>query len=71
MIFDGQNAIHNTVRLLHQRLDEVIGRQERTLSQLTLIQSGGGGAAGGGHHIQVCVYKWFVTYMAELFCSFH
>lgn len=40
-IFDGQNAIHMTVRDLHRRLDEVIGRQERTLSQIAYMSQGG------------------------------
>ena len=30
-----------TVRDLHRRLDEVIGRQERTLSQISVMSQGG------------------------------
>ena len=59
MIFDGQNAIHNTMRILHQRLDEIVGRQERTLSQITMIQTG---AAGGGQaQPHVCTYNVFIS----------
>ena len=43
MIFDGQNAIHQVMRSLLVKLDEVIGRQERELSMLTLINQQGPG----------------------------
>ena len=29
--------IHTSIRSIHQRIDEIVGRQERTLSQLTLM----------------------------------
>lgn len=48
-IFDGQNAIHMTVRDLHRRLDEVIGRQERTLSQIAVMSQGGMPPVQQGH----------------------
>ena len=41
MIFEGQNSIHDTVRHIHRKLDEVIGRQEQTLSQVSSIVRGG------------------------------
>ncbi|XP_046683141.1 LOW QUALITY PROTEIN: protein ERGIC-53 [Homalodisca vitripennis] len=39
-IFAGQSQVFEQVRVLSQKLDEVIGRQERTLSLLSNIQSG-------------------------------
>ncbi|KAF0301028.1 Protein ERGIC-53 [Amphibalanus amphitrite] len=42
-IFDGQSQIYETVRELHRKMDEIVGRQERTLSLLSQ-QSGGGQA---------------------------
>lgn len=48
MIFDGQNEIHRLVRGLLVKLDEVIGRQERELSMLTLINQG---TAGQGNQV--------------------
>jgi len=37
-IFQGQSDIKNTVQLLHEKLNELIGRQERTLSLLSSQQ---------------------------------
>ena len=37
MIMDGQNEMHRALKLLINKLDEVVGRQERELSILTLI----------------------------------
>jgi len=39
-IFDGQSQIYETIRELHRKMDEIIGRQERTLSQLSQQQQG-------------------------------
>lgn len=39
-IFSGQSQLFEQVRLLSQMLDEVVGRQERTLSLLSSIQNG-------------------------------
>lgn len=39
-IFSGQSQMFEQVRVLSQKLDEVIGRQERALSMLSSIQSG-------------------------------
>lgn len=47
MIFDGQNEIHRLVKGLLFKLDEVIGRQERELSMLTLINQGSSGGIQG------------------------
>lgn len=38
-IFSGQSQIVDSVRVLSQKLDEVVGRQERTLGLLSNIQS--------------------------------
>ena len=48
MIFEGQTFIHETIRQLHQKLDEVMGRQEITLSQVNALQRQGGMAGGAG-----------------------
>ncbi|CAH1789645.1 unnamed protein product [Owenia fusiformis] len=42
-IFDGQNMIHTVIRDLNRKIDEVIGRQERTISQISMINSGNTG----------------------------
>merc|ERR1712080_395229 len=36
------------IRDLHRKMDEIIGRQERSLSVLTAIQNSGGAVAAGG-----------------------
>lgn len=38
-IFSGQSHIMDSVKILSQKLDEVVGRQERSLSLLSNIQS--------------------------------
>lgn len=40
-IFSGQSQIHEEVRLLSQKLDEIVGRQERSLGLLSSIHQGG------------------------------
>jgi len=54
-IFQGQSAMNDVLRELHRKMDEIIGRQERSLSVLTAIQNTGAGgrapaapAVGGG-----------------------
>ena len=52
-IFQGQSSMNEVLRDLHRKMDEIIGRQERSLSVLNNIQSGGraqvqAGAGGGG-----------------------
>jgi len=52
-IFQGQSAMNEVLRDLHRKMDEIIGRQERSLSVLTTIQntgarSGGAPPAQGG-----------------------
>ena len=42
-IFQGQSAIHEVIRTLHLKMDEIIGRQERTLSLVSAVQNGLGG----------------------------
>ena len=39
-IFEGQSHIHGTIRELNRKLDEVIGRQERTLSSISMMGTG-------------------------------
>lgn len=41
MILDGQNEIHRSLKTLVSKLDEVVGRQEREISMLTLISQQG------------------------------
>ncbi|XP_066270184.1 protein ERGIC-53-like [Branchiostoma lanceolatum] len=53
LIFEGQEKIHKTVRDLQRKLDEIIGRQERTLSLVGAVQqnmpsAGSVQAAGAG-----------------------
>ncbi|GLV39697.1 ergic53 [Carabus blaptoides fortunei] len=40
-IFQGQSSMFEVLRELNRKLDEVVGRQERTLSLLSAVQSGG------------------------------
>jgi len=50
-IFQGQSSMNEVLRDLHRKMDEIIGRQERSLSVLTSIQNSRGGApvqAAGG-----------------------
>jgi len=52
-IFQGQSSMNEVLRDLHRKMDEIIGRQERSLSILNSVQSGGmpqvqGGGGGGG-----------------------
>nr|XP_027232631.1 protein ERGIC-53-like isoform X1 [Penaeus vannamei]XP_027232632.1 protein ERGIC-53-like isoform X1 [Penaeus vannamei] len=42
-IFQGQGQIHDLIRNLHAKLDEIIGRQERTLGLVSAVHSGMGG----------------------------
>ncbi|XP_050438851.1 protein ERGIC-53 [Adelges cooleyi] len=57
-IFSGQSAIVDSVKVLSQKLDEVVGRQERTLSLLSTVQSTvtiAASAIGGGQPINAQV----------------
>uniref|UniRef100_A0A146M0Q9 Protein ERGIC-53 n=1 Tax=Lygus hesperus TaxID=30085 RepID=A0A146M0Q9_LYGHE len=47
-IFAGQTQIYDQVRLLSQKLDEVVGRQERALGLLSTLHQGGGQIAPQG-----------------------
>ncbi|XP_045620916.1 protein ERGIC-53 isoform X2 [Procambarus clarkii] len=42
-IFHGQSQIHEIIRQLHSKMDEIIGRQERTLGLVSAVHSGMGG----------------------------
>lgn len=44
-IFQGQSHIFETLKSLNQKLDEVVGRQDRTMS---LISQQGGAVVSGG-----------------------
>ncbi|XP_052217244.1 protein ERGIC-53-like isoform X2 [Dreissena polymorpha] len=53
MIFEGQNFIHQTLKELGKRFDELLGRQELVLSRVSQMSQGGvavpqGGAQQGG-----------------------
>jgi len=37
MVLDGQSEIYRSIKTLTMKLDEVVGRQERELSLLTMI----------------------------------
>lgn len=39
-IFEGQAHMYEGMKLLHRKLDELLGRQERTLSMVSMIQQG-------------------------------
>ncbi|RZF40141.1 hypothetical protein LSTR_LSTR010093 [Laodelphax striatellus] len=53
-IFSGQSQMFEQVRALSQKLDEVIGRQERTLSMLSSIPTGGAVVQqGSGQPVQM------------------
>jgi len=47
-IFQGQASMNEVLRDLHRKMDEIIGRQDRSLSVLTAIQNSGGAVATGG-----------------------
>ncbi|XP_023226933.1 protein ERGIC-53-like [Centruroides sculpturatus] len=48
-IFQGQSQIFEAMKSLNRKLDEIIGRQERSLSMLSAVQVGGvGGVPHGG-----------------------
>jgi hypothetical protein len=62
-IFSGQSQIVDSVKILSQKLDEVVGRQERTLSLLSNVQStmavlGSLGGAQGqpGNNFLIVIY---------------
>ncbi|XP_042224956.1 protein ERGIC-53-like isoform X2 [Homarus americanus] len=42
-IYNGQSQIHEVIRQLHIKMDEIIGRQERTLGLVSAVHSGMGG----------------------------
>jgi len=58
-IFQGQSSMNEVMRDLHRKMDEIIGRQERSLTVLNSLQSGGGGTGqpqvqgGGGGAVPV------------------
>lgn len=45
-IFQGQSQMFEVTRELNRKLDEIIGRQERTLSLMSSLQAGGGVPVG-------------------------
>ena len=56
MIFQGQANIHETIKSLHHKLDEMVGRQEMTLSQVTSLKSQGGSMQQQGGATGVCIF---------------
>lgn len=73
MIFDGQDEIHRLVKGLLFKLDEVIGRQERELSMLTLINQGTHGGIqasqvycfGDGNWIAIIPWAYFSFFISD------
>jgi len=53
MILDGQNEIYRFIKTLLIKLDEVVGRQERELSLLTMISHAQPPAPAANDHRQV------------------
>ncbi|XP_041355326.1 protein ERGIC-53-like [Gigantopelta aegis] len=51
-IFEGQNMIHNVIRDLNRKLDELLGRQEIVLSKVTSFTQGGQVVQQGGQQQQ-------------------
>lgn len=49
MVFEGQNMIHQTLREMSRRFDELMGRQELVLSKVTQLGTGVGAPVGGGN----------------------
>ncbi|KAF7394098.1 hypothetical protein HZH68_010917 [Vespula germanica] len=45
-IFSGQSQMFNVLRELSRKLDEIVGRQERTISLISQVQVGGVGGQG-------------------------
>nr|CAD7426623.1 unnamed protein product [Timema monikensis] len=48
-IFTGQSQMFDALKELNRKLDEVVGRQERTLSLLSSVAAGGAPAIASGH----------------------
>ncbi|KAL5019807.1 hypothetical protein ScPMuIL_002699 [Solemya velum] len=61
MIFEGQTMIHETMRELSRKLDELLGRQEMTLSRVNSLSGGQvhAPAQGGGQPVMVDSIKRF------------
>jgi len=52
-IFTGLLKVHEDSKELNRKLDEVIGRQERTLSLLSSVQAGGAQQVGMLYHVSL------------------
>jgi len=52
-IFTGLLKMHEDTRELNRKLDEVIGRQERTLSLLSSVQAGSAQQVGMLYHVSL------------------
>jgi hypothetical protein len=57
-IFTGQSQMFEVLRELNRKLDEVVGRQERTLSLLSSVQAGGAQQGGMLHQVSLV---WLVS----------
>jgi len=53
MILDGQNEIYRVIKTLLVKLDEVVGRQERELSMLTMISQAPAAAAADRQQVTI------------------
>lgn len=67
-VFSVQSQMYEAIRVLSNKLDEVIGRQERTLSMLSSVNSGVGGALPAG---QVPDGKEFVILSSQSLLGFN
>ena len=65
MILDGQNEIYRAIKLLLVKLDEVVGRQERELSMLTMISQAQPHAPAAADQRQVLIIRVTVLLWLE------
>lgn len=77
-IFSGQSQIVDSVKVLSQKLDEVVGRQERTLSLLSNVQStmavigslgGVQGQPNGNNLVVVAIYTNLLIFSVYLYST--
>lgn len=59
-IFSGQSQMFDALRELHKKLDEVVGRQERTLSLISQIGQGGK---------SLDYYYWIIIYIKATYIN--
>lgn len=59
-IFSGQSQMFDALKELNRKLDEVVGRQERTLSLIAQVQ------VGGQYSLNLCTF-FFSNLYADLY----